>query len=128
MEVGFGVEDLDTDEAATLPVEREEGFDAGQRGRETWSLGSKELGHLAGRSLRHQAPGAEHQDPVGYQQNAGIVGGKDHAAAVQADFPQGLDHDVRRLVIQLSCGLVGEDDVRIGCESAGHRDSLLLSE
>jgi hypothetical protein len=48
VEVGAGVEDLDADEAATLPVDRDEGFDAGQRGRETWSLGSKELGHLAG--------------------------------------------------------------------------------
>jgi hypothetical protein len=32
VEVGAGVEDLDADEAATLPVDRDEGFDAGQRG------------------------------------------------------------------------------------------------
>ena len=96
----------------------------------TWSssISSEELSHLAGRSLRHQVPGAEHQDPIGDQQNAGIMGGKDHATAAQTDFPQGLDHDVRRLVVHLGCGLVGKDDVRIGCESPGHRDSLLLSE
>jgi hypothetical protein len=29
------------------------------------SVGSEELNHLAGRSLRHQAPAAEHQDPIG---------------------------------------------------------------
>src|SRR6266567_780618 len=99
-----------------------------ERWPETWSVGGKELSHLAGRSLRHQAPGAEHQDPTGAQHNAGIMGGKDHATAAQADFPEGLDHDVRRLVVQLGCGLVGEDDVRIRCESPGHGDSLLLSE
>ncbi len=56
------------------------------------------------------------------------MGGKDHAAASLADLPQGLDYDVRRLVVHLGCGLVSEDDVRIGCEGPGHRDSLLLSE
>src|SRR5215470_144465 len=94
----------------------------------SWSIGSEELSYLAGRSLRHQAPGAEHQDAMGGPQDAGIMGGEDHATAALADFPQGLDHDVRRLVVHLSGGLVGEDDVRIGCESPGHRDSLLLPE
>ena len=56
------------------------------------------------------------------------MGGKDHAAASLADFPQGLDYDVRGLLVQLRCGLVSEDDARIGCEGPGHRDSLLLSE
>ena len=56
------------------------------------------------------------------------MGCKDYATASLADFPQGLDHDVRRFVVHLGCGLVGEDDVRIGCESPGHRDPLLLSE
>ncbi len=111
--------------ASNARLSRKELF---ERWPETWSVGGKELSHLAGRSLRHQAPGAEHQDPIGDQHNAGIMGGKDHATAAQADFPQGLDHDVRRLVVQLGCGLVGEDDVRIRCESPGHGDSLLLSE
>ena len=93
-----------------------------------WSVGSEKLGHLAGRSLRHQAPGPEYQDPVGCQQNSGVMGGKNHGTAAQADFPQGLDHDARRLLVQLGCGLVGEDDVGIGRKSAGHRDSLLLPE
>jgi hypothetical protein len=94
----------------------------------SWSISSEELSHLAGRPLRHQVPGAEHQDPIGDHENSGIMGGKDHATAAQTDFPQSLDHCVRRLMVHLGRGLVGEDDVRIGCESPGHRDSLLLSE
>jgi hypothetical protein len=101
-----------------------------ERRQETWSwsVGGEELSYFAGWSFCHQASGAEHQDPVGDQQDAGIVGGKDHAAVALADFSQGLDHGVRRVVVQLGCGLVGEDDVRIGCEGAGHCYSLLLSE
>jgi len=92
------------------------------------SIGSQEPGHLAGRSLGHHASGAEHQDPIGDQENAWIMGSEDHAAAPQADFPQSVDHVVRRLVVHLSCGLVSEDDVRFTCESPSYRDSLLLSE
>jgi len=92
------------------------------------SVGNEEFSHLAWRSLRHKAPGATHNDPIGYQQNVRIMGGEDNAAAAQADFPQGLDHDSRRLVIELGGGLVGEDDVRLRCEGPGHGDSLLLSE
>ena len=56
------------------------------------------------------------------------MGSKDHATAAQAHFPQSLDHNLRRLVVQLGCGLIGEDDVGIRRESPGHRDPLLLSE